>query len=200
MNDAEGQHVHAKDEVLFSSAYGGFPRFFWYFVIPFLLVASTFCFVRAVWFGEGILFRNIRVPPNWIAYAICPGIWGVCLLLVALAIYRRWNPQRVLVTTWGVEVPKGRFTTGTVSIQWEDLEADVEARNLSGWHVYEFIFTDLSNDAEVRVTSMLFPTLDEFATFMLIMGERLGQDWKIKGFWPGTIRGQKPPRSIRDER
>lgn len=200
MSDAEGQHTHGEDEVIFSSTYGGFPRFFWYFVIPFLLVVSAFLFVRAVWFGEGILFRNIRVPPNWIAFAVCPGIWSLCLLLVVLAIYRRWNPQRVLVTTRGVELPKGRFTSETVSIKWGNLEADVEARNLSGWRVYEVICTDLSNETVVRVTSMLFPALDDFATFLLILGEHMGQDWKIKGFWPGTIRGKKPPRSIPDDR
>lgn len=197
MNDADVRSVSG-EQVILSSKYGGLPRSFWYFVIPFLVLVSTVFFIRAVWFGEGILVRNVRVPPDVITFAICPLIWGLCGLLVALEVYRFRNPQRILVTTWGVKLPKGRFTSETVCIAWEDLEAKVEARNLSGWHVYEFICTDLRNEASVRVNSMLFRDFEDFATFMLIMAEHMGQDWKIRGFWPGTIRGRKAHHSFFD--
>lgn len=194
MNNNE--NVNGEQEVIFSSSYGGLPRFFWYFVIPFLLLVSTVLFVRAVWFDEGILFRNIRVPPNLIAFAVCPFFLALCGLLVAIEIYRTWQPQFIVVTTWGVRLPKGRFTSESVSISWEDLEAKIDARNLMGWHVYEFTCTDLRSEASLRVNSMLFRDFEDFATFMLIMGDHMGQDWKIKGFWPGTIRGKKSIRSV----
>jgi hypothetical protein len=174
--------------VVFSSAYGGLPRFFWYGVVPFLLLVSAVLFIRAVWFDEGLPLASFRVPPGAVIFAICPLIW----LLIGIEVYHRRNPQFILVTSWGVKLPKGRFTTETISIAWEDLQATLEGGTIKGWDVYEIICTDLRNGASARVTSALFRDFDEFATFTLIMADHMGQDWRIKGFWPGTFRGRRP--------
>lgn len=195
MNEADDKSVDDDEQsVIFSSTYGGLPRFFWYFVIPFLLLVSAVFFIRAMWFGEGFLLRSIRVPPGVIAFAICPVLWGLCVLLVAIEIYHHRNPQFILVTNWGVKLPKARFTAETISIAWDDLQATLETRNLKGWHVSEIVCTDLRNDASARVSSALFRDFDDFATFALILARHMGQDWSFKGFWPGTFRGRKTER------
>lgn len=177
--------------VVFCSAYGGLPRFFWYAVIPFLLLASGVLFVRAVWFGEGMRHASFQISPSVIAYGVCPFLWFLCGLLVAFSVYRIWNPQQILVTTRDVRLPKGRLTAETVSIAWNNLEATLTTKNLQGWHLYEIHCKDLNHETSVQVASLLFRDLDDFATFLLIMGHHMGQEWSIPGFRPGTLRGDQ---------
>lgn len=192
MNNADDESVtDDQHQIIYSTSYGHFPRFFWYAVIPFLLLVPAVFFIRALWFGEGLLIRNIGVPPKVVMSVICPIFWALCGLLVAAEVYRCRNPQFIEVTSWGVSLPKGRFTSETVCIPWSDLQVSLEGKNLSGWHVYDLTFTDLGSEATASLTSMLFRNFDDFATLTLIMGDHMGQEWSIKGFWPGTIRGKK---------
>jgi hypothetical protein len=194
MDTADDSGAADPPQVIFSSAYGGLPRFILYGVIPFLLLVSAVFMVRAVWFNEGLLLKSIRVSPGVVAFVICPVIWSLCGLLAALEVYRYRNPQFVLASTWGVRLPKGRFTAETVSIAWDDLQASLEGSNLKGWHVYELHCSHLQTGESARVTSALFRDFDDFATFSNILAEHMGQDWTIKGFWPGTVRGRKSDR------
>lgn len=199
MNNADDKSAAANPpEIIFSTSYGALPRFFWYFVIPFLLLVPALFFYRALWFGEGQMIKNIRVPPSVIMSVICPVFWSLCGLLVAIEVYLRRNPQFIEVTTWGVSLPKGRFTSEIFSIAWEDLQVAFEGRNLTGWHVYELTCTDLRDETSVRVTSMFFRDFDDFATLTLILAQHMGQDWTIRGFWPGTIRGKQMTHPIFD--
>lgn len=185
-------------ELIFSTTYRNLPLFFWYAFVPFLLLVSAVFFVQAAWFGEAIPLKDIKVPPNVIMFVVCPLIWLGCCVLVAVEVYCRRNPQFITVTTWGVRLPKGRFTSKIVSIAWEDLEGDLKGQNLMGWHIYELTCADLRNDTVVVVNSMLFRHFHDFATLALILGKYMGQDWAIKGFWPGTIRGELPTHPFLD--
>ncbi len=179
-------------ELIFATSYRNLPRFFLYFIIPFLLLVPALFFIRAAWFGEGPLIGDIRVPPSVVMYVICPIFWLLCGMLVAIEVYCRRNPQFIMVTTWGLSLPKGRFTSETILIAWDDLQAEIVWQTLTGWRVYDLTCTDMRHDTSVKVTSMLFRDFDDFATFTLILGRYLGEDWTISGFWPGTIRGKQP--------
>jgi len=195
MNDRQDTLGSAGPEnVVFSSSYGVFPRFFWCAVFPVLLFGSAVLFVRAVWFNEGIPLASIRVPPSVVAVVVCPMMWILCGLLIGLQIYRHRNPQFILVTSRGVTLPKGSFTAETISIAWDDLQAMMKGSNLIGWHVYEITCTDLESWASARISSALFRDFDDFATFSRILNEHMGQDWPIRGSWPGTVRGRKTVR------
>ncbi len=95
-------------EVLFQSSYGDVPKVLLYRVMPFLLLASG-----VIWFNYGIIMRSV----------VCPGIWLLCGLALARHIYSRLHPQRIVITTDGLLLPKGRFTTEEVHIRWDDLTA-----------------------------------------------------------------------------
>jgi hypothetical protein len=176
-----GAESAAEPRILFSSAYGGFPRFVWFAVIPLLLLFSAAVFIDAVWFDGQFLLQNARMSPNLASYVICPAIWGVCGLIMLLEIYRHLHPQFILVSTWGLRVPKGRFTSENIAIAWDDLNAMLEGTNFKGMQVYEFHFEDVRSGARARVTSALFRRYAEFATFATILGEQMGREWPIKG-------------------
>lgn len=196
--DNAGSTAALSENIDFSSKYGGFPRFIWYAVVPFLLFVSAVFFIRAVWFEEGLLFKSFHLSPWAVAHIVCPLMWTLCGLFGALEFYRSRHPQFILVSSWGVKLPKGRFTSETVSIAWDDLQATLETTSLKGWHVSEITCNDLRSDASVRISSALFRSFDDFATFALMLAQHMGQDWSFPGFWPGTFRGRKPPGPIRD--
>lgn len=196
--DNAGSRPVRSERVIFSSKYGGFPRFIWYAAFPFLLLVSAALFIRAVWFDGGLLIKSVSVSPWAVAHIVCPLMWTLCGLIGALEFYRHRRPQFVLVSSWGVRLPKGRFTSETIAIAWDDLQATLETTNLKGWHVSEITCTDLRSDASTRVSSALFWNFDDFATFALILAQHMGQDWSFPGFWPGTFRGRKPPGPVRE--
>jgi hypothetical protein len=84
-----------------------------------------------------------------------------------------------------------RFTEETIAINWDDLQATLKTANLFGWHVYEMTCTDLKSHESARISSALFRDFNDFATFSQILSQHMGQDWTIKGFWPGTVRGKQ---------
>lgn len=178
-------------DVLFESAYGTFPRFFWYGVIPFLLMVSGTLFARAVWFGQGIAVRSVKLSPQVVAWVVCPGMWLLCATIIGLAIYRRLHPQRVILTTSGLQLPKGRFTDETVFIPWDRLEADIDGRRIAFLVACDVTCLDAIDGTTARIASLLFHDFDDFATFARIVGAQVGEDWSIKGFLPGTFRGRK---------
>ena len=49
---------------------------------------------------------------------------------------------------------------------------------------------DSRDETRTTITSHLFRRFDDFATFALIIGDHVGDDWSIPGFLPGTIRGR----------
>jgi hypothetical protein len=177
------------EQVVFSSAYGQIPRSFSYLVMPFLLCAAGVLFVRAVWFGEGVPLGGQRLPPEWVAYGICPLLVILCGMLAALMIYRRWRPLTIEVSNRGVRLPQSPLSRETRFIEWEHLEARFSGRNVAGYRFYEIHCQDDRNSAEVRVASVLFRDFDDFATFAMLMGQHMGQEWSIEGFRPGSLRG-----------
>jgi hypothetical protein len=187
----EATEVDDPPKVLYESAYGLLPRFLWYFAIPFLLVVSGILFVRAVWFGQGLLVRTVRLSADVVAWAVCPGMWLLCTAVVGLEIYRRYHPLRVLVTTAGLHLPKGRFTADTLFIPWDELDASLYAGRVALMDFYEVTCTDQRDGSCAKIASPQFRDFDDFATFALIIGKYIGEDWSIKGFLPGTYRGRK---------
>jgi hypothetical protein len=182
MNDANAtQETGAEPRILFSSNYGGFPGFIWFAVIPFLLVFSAALFVDAVRFDGRFLLTSVRISPDLAAFVICPCIWVLCGLIVSLEIYRRLHPQFILVSTCGVQLPKGRFTAEKIDIAWDDLHAILEATSFKGWQVYEFHFEDVRSGSRARISSALFRRYREFAEFATILGEQMGREWPIRG-------------------
>lgn len=178
-------------EVLFDAAYGEFPKFLWYFVMPVLLVAAVVLYVRARWFGTGMILEGFKLSPNAVATIVCPVMWGLCALLIVLAAYRRRHPQQVLVTAEELVLPKGRFTDETIRIRWADLAATMYHGHAKFFEIYEVTCIDRQSGAKARIASMLFQEFDDFATFALLIGEHQGQNWSIPGFLPGTFRGRK---------
>lgn len=117
MNVADGNAGAAGEpRILFSSTYGGFPRLIWYFVVPFQLIVSAAFFIDAALFDGRFLLQNMRMPSSLVVFAICPVIWLLCELIVALEVYRHFNSQFILISNWGRRLPKVRFTSENISI------------------------------------------------------------------------------------
>lgn len=57
--------------------------------------------------------------------------------------------------------------------------------------VYDIACFDRKHKSKVNISSPLFRRFDDFATFALIVGDNVGEDWTIKGFLPGVTRGNK---------
>lgn len=192
MNDADVPSAPVDEpRILFSSAYGGFPRFIWFAVLPFLLLASVALFVDGLWLAGRFFVDFIPAPPSVVTFVVCPLLWTLCGLIGGLEIYRLRNPQFILVSTWGVRLPKGRFTADNLAIAWDDLHATLEATNFKGWQVYEFHFEDVRNGERATVSSMLFRRYADFKNFASVLGEQMRRDWPIKGVRLGTDRGKK---------
>lgn len=187
-------------DVLFQSAYGCIPKVALYGLIPFLALVSGFFFVRAVWFGEGLAIRGIKLSPETVAYWICPGIWLLCGFLLLLDIYRRFHPQCIVITQDELLLPKGRFTNDIIQICWNDLNATIFAGRIAFIEIYETTCLADLHGTKSRIASNLFRDFDDFATFALIVGEHMGKDWAIKGFMPGAMRGNEEQAQLAIER
>jgi hypothetical protein len=181
-------------EVFFESAYGGFPKFIWYVALPVGFVTAAVLFVRATAFGKGISLDAVRISANMVAWIICPAILLLCGVIIGCGVYRFLHPQRVVVALDGLHLPKGRFSDDVVHICWEDLTATWIFRSVEIFDVYEVTCIDSKHGTKARITSALFRNFDDFATFALIVGRHMGEDWSIKGFLPGTYRGRKKIR------
>ena len=178
-------------DVLFQSAYGGIPKFVLYGFMPFVTLVSAALFVSAVWFGNGIAIKGFKLSPATVAYWVCPAIMLLCAGLLALEIYRRMHPQSIALTKDELLLPKGRFSAEIIRIRWNDLEATLWSGKISFIDVYEVTCLDGSHGTKTLIASNLFRNFDDFATFALIVGEQMGEDWSIKGFLPGAIRGNQ---------
>ncbi len=178
-------------EVLFQSAYGGFPKFAMYGLLPFLILSSAVLFVRVVWFGDRITIKGFKLSPDIVAYWICPAIFLLCALIIYLAVYRHFHPQRIVVTEDELLLPKGRFTAEINRIRWHDLTASIWSGQISFIDIYEVTCIDGLHGSKTKIASNLFRDFDDFATFALIVGQHMGEDWSIKGFLPGAICGNR---------
>ena len=88
-------------------------------------------------------------------------------------------------------LPKGRFTAEIIRIRWHDLTASIWSGQISFIDIYEVTCGDGLHGSKTKIASNLFQDFDDFATFALIVGEHMGEDWSIKGFLPGAIRGDR---------
>jgi hypothetical protein len=194
MAGSAGVHHPKAPEVLFRSGYGGFPKFLWYFGLPAWIGLTLVFFVFADDLARGFPVRGVRVSPAVIRGVLCPVMGGMCAMIVGLGIYRRQNPQEIVVTSEGVVLPRGRWTRETISIPWRSLHATLYRAHFSFMDFYEVTCVDRRNQSMTRVASLLFRDFDDFATFAQLVGRRMGEDWSIAGFLPGTTRGRKPAR------
>ena len=178
-------------DVLFQSAYGGIPKFALYGFLPFLILVSGVLFVSGVWFGNEIAIKGFQLSPETVADWVCPAILLMCVGLLVLEVYRRIHPQRIAITKDELLLPKGRFTAEIIRIHWNDLEATLWSGQISFIDVYEITCLNGLHGTKTRIASNLFRDFDDFATMALIVGEHIGEDWSIKGFLPGAIRGNQ---------
>ena len=178
-------------DVLFQSAYGGMPRFFLYGIIPFFVLAAGVLFVNAVWFKGEILIKGFKLSPETVVSVVCPAMLLMCAVVLVLEVYRRFHPQRIVITEDGSLLPKGRFTAAIIDIRWNDLKATIWSGQISFMDIYEITCLDGLHGTKTRITSNLFRDFDDFATIALILGEQMGEDWSIKGFLPGAFRGDQ---------
>ncbi len=176
-------------DVLFQSAYGDIPKFVLYGTTPFLFLVAGALFVYAVWFGGGITIAGFKLSPETVAHWVCPAIWFLCALVLVLSVYRQLHPQSVVITEDELFLPKGRFTAEVNQIRWNDLKATLWYGRIKGYDLYEITCLDGWHGTKTRIASALFRDFDDFATFALIVGEQMGEDWSIKGFRPGKLRG-----------
>ena len=186
-------------DVLFQSAYGGMPRFFLYGIIPFFVLAAGVLFVNAVWFKGEILIKGFKLSPETVVSVVCPAMLLMCAVVLVLEVYRRFHPQRIVITEDGSLLPKGRFTAAIIDIRWNDLKATIVSKG-SIYEIYEVTCLDGLHGTKTRITSALFPDFDDFATFALIVGKQMGEDWSIKGFLPGAIRGNQKQARLASDR
>ncbi len=192
MNDPpNGSPTNENRDVLFQSAYGGIPKFVLYGMIPFLMIGTGVLFVHAVWFGGGIAIKRFKLSPETVANWVCPAIWLLCAFLMAHGIYRRIHHQSIVITKDELLLPKGRFTAEIIHIRWNDLKATIWSGQISFMEIYEITCLDGLHGTKTRIASNLFRDFDDFATIALIIGEQMGEDWSIKGFLPGAIRGNQ---------
>ena len=83
-----------------------------------------------------------------------------------------------------------RFTAAIIDIRWNDLKATFVSTG-SIYEIYEVTCVDGMHGTKTRISSALFRDFEDFATFALIIGEFVGEDWSIEGFLPGKIRGNQ---------
>ncbi|MFM9960220.1 MAG: hypothetical protein ACKV2Q_03230 [Planctomycetaceae bacterium] len=176
-------------DVLFQSAYGDIPKVVLYGMIPFLFFVAVALFVHAVWFGGEIAIKGFKLSPEAVTHWICPAIWFLCALVLVMGVYRQLHPQSVVITENELLLPKGRFTSEVIRIRWNDLKATLWSGQISGIAIYEITCLNGLHGSKTMIASNLFRDFDEFATFALIVGEHMGEDWSIKGVLPGKIRG-----------
>ena len=177
-------------DVLFQRAYGGMPRFFLYGIVPFFVLAAGVLFVNAVWFKRGIIVKGFKLSPETVVSVFCPVMLLMCAAVLGLEIYRRFHPQRIVITDDGLLLPKGRFNDEIIDIRWNDLKATMTSTG-SIYEIYTITCLDGVHGTNTRITSVLFSDFDDFATIALILGRQMGEDWSIKGFLPGAIRGNQ---------
>ena len=139
-------------KVLFQSSYGDVSKLLLYRGVPILLLAS------------GVLFVDGRMMIPFL-------MWLLCGFLLANHIYRRFHPQRIVITPDGLLLPKGRFTTEEVHIPWEDLTATLFSSSL----VHEVTCVDCQRGTKIRIASTLFQDFDDFASFANIVGKHVGE-------------------------
>ena len=176
-------------DVLFQSAYGDIPKVVLYGMIPFLFLVAGALFVYAVWFGGGVAIKGFKLSPEAVTHWICPAIWFLCAAVLVAGVYRQLHPQSVVITEDELLLPKGRFTSEVNRIRWNDLKASLWSGQISGIDIYEVTCLDGLQGTKTMIASNLFRDFDDFATFALIIGEYIGEDWSIKGFRPGKLRG-----------
>lgn len=93
---------YEQGEILFQSEYGGIPKFALYTFLPFLMLLAAGLLVYAISFNGGIAIKGIKVSPAGVAYGICPTIFLLCAIVVGSEIYRRFHPQRIVITEDGL--------------------------------------------------------------------------------------------------
>lgn len=191
MADSFDESPLYEDEILFQSAYGGYPKYALYSFLPFLLLIAGGLLVRAIWFKGGIDIRGFRISPSVVAYGICPVILLLCPIVIGSEIYRRLHPQRIVITEDSLFLPKGRFTNDVVRIPWKDLRASMLLGSFAVIDVYDVTLIDSSRKTKTNISSPLFRRFDDFATFAHIIGLVVCEDWSIKGFLPGSVRGNQ---------
>ncbi len=193
-------HPSKKREVLFQSEYGGIPKFVLYGFIPFLFLVAGVLLVRAVGFNAGIIIKGFKLSPETVTFVVCPVIMLPCILIMILGIYRRSHPQQIVITDNGLFLPKGRFTAEIIRIRWHDLTATIWSGKISFMDIYEVTCLDSEHGTKISIASNMFRDLDDFATFALIVGEHMGEDWSIKGSQPGVIRGNQKQARLTSDR
>ncbi len=180
-----------QDEILFQSEYGGYPKFAMYGFLPFLLLIAGGLLVYANGFDGGMNIKGMEIPPSVVAFGICPIIFLLCAIVVGTEIYRRYRPQQIVITETALILPKGRFTNDVVHIHWKHLRAKLTIGSFIVLDVYDVACIDSRHQSKVNISSPLFRRFDDFATFALIVGDFIGEDWTIKGFLPGVVCGNK---------
>ncbi|MBC7817670.1 MAG: hypothetical protein IAG10_12320 [Planctomycetaceae bacterium] len=195
----DDSHPNENRDVLFQLAYGGMPRFFLYGIVPFFVLAAVFFFVNADFFKGGFAIKGVQLSPERVAFVVCPAMLLMCAVVLVLEVYRRFHPQRIVITEDGLFLPKGRFTDEIIDIRWNDLKATIVSKG-SIYEIYEVMCLDGLHGTKTRITSVLFPDFDDFATFALILGKQMGEDWSIKGFLPGAIRGNQKQAQLTSDR
>lgn len=184
--------MHQKQsEILYQSEYGGYPKFALYGFLPFLLLIAAGLLVYAIGFDGGMNIKGMEIPPSVVAFGICPVIFLLCAIVIGTEIYRRFHPQQIVITDRALILPKGRFTNEVIQIRWKHLRAKLTIGSFIVLDVYDIACVDSKHKSKVNISSPLFRRFDDFATFALIIGEFIGEDWTIKGFLPGVTRGNK---------
>ena len=140
-------------EILFQSDYGGYPKYALYTLLPFLLLLAGGLLVYAIGFNGGIAIRGIKVSPAVVAYGICPVIFLLCAIVVGSEIYRRFHPQRIVITEDGLILPKGRFTNDEIHIRWNDLTATMTIGSFAVIDVYDVACKDSSHKTTTGVST-----------------------------------------------
>ncbi|MDA1231782.1 MAG: hypothetical protein O2856_13490 [Planctomycetota bacterium] len=182
---------HKQVEILFRSEFGGYPKYALYGFLPLLLLVAGGLMIYAIGFNGGMNIKGLKVSPAVVAYGICPVIFLMCVVVIGSEIYRRFHPQRIVITERGLVLPKGRFTNEVIHIRWNDLTATLTVGSIAVLDVYDVACINSTRRTKVNISSPLFRRFDDFAAFALIIGEFMGEDWSIKGFLPGAVRGSQ---------
>ncbi|MDB4793201.1 hypothetical protein OAG75_01015 [bacterium] len=135
--------------------------------------------------------RGIKNPSSVVAYGIDPVIFLLCAIVVGSESYCRYHPQRIVITERALIVARGRFIIKLVSIHWKHLRAKLTLGSFMVLDVSDIACIDFKQKTKVNISSPLFRRFDDFATFALIVGDFICEDWTIKGFLPGVTRGNK---------
>lgn len=166
-----GQGQAGGGQIVWQCRYGAIRKFMWW-LIGINMCTALFCIPAGFFWNEGWAINNAPLPP-WGATLLFEcvgfGILSFFIWMVGGHLLHRNNPQRVAVTTTGVLIPKGRWSSEEIAFSWNEMKVKHVSGPVDNIYFKRGVFSK-------HLTSMFFADDDDFEAFV----SHLRQHGKVK--------------------